>query len=169
MTRFDVKDFTRSDILNSICARLSLSRKDAKSILENFLEIVTKGLENSETIVLNGVGTFRALHTPARPGRNPRTGRLAKVPARTRVSFKISPRLRAAMDDRPPSQGDFPDDLAEGAKPEHGDYTPLGPNESGESQAGPGQTRPGEARPRESGEVKSDQAESPAGDFGEGE
>jgi integration host factor subunit alpha len=124
LNRSEIKDLTRSEIIDSLSARLSLSRKDAKTILENFLEIVMTGLENGETIVLNKLGALTVNLSPARPGRNPRTGRPAAVPAKRRVTFKINPSLRADMDhghdpaksDQSPDGLDLANEKAHGAK-----------------------------------------------------
>jgi nucleoid DNA-binding protein len=90
-------DLTRAEIIQILHDCLAISRKDAKHILERFLDIMAKGLGNGERVVLSGLGSFQVKPTPARPGRNPKTGKLANVPAKNRLSFAMSPSLRASM------------------------------------------------------------------------
>ena len=90
-------DLTRAEIIQILHDCLAISRKDAKHILERFLDIMAKGLGNGERVVLSGLGSFQVKPTPARPGRNPKTGKQANVPAKNRLSFAMSPSLRASM------------------------------------------------------------------------
>jgi nucleoid DNA-binding protein len=117
LTRAEEGDLTRAEIIQLLHDRLAISRKDAKEILERFLDVLAKCLEDGERIVLSGLGSFQVRPTPARPGRNPKTGKVANVPAKNRPSFAMSQSLRAAMaewqsEHGSPGQGEPPEDDA---------------------------------------------------------
>jgi nucleoid DNA-binding protein len=88
---------TRAEIIQELRDRLSLSGKDAGKILENFLECVSEILEGSGQVSLIGLGRFQIKRTPSRPGRNPKTGHSAEVPAKLRPTFTMSRVLRDKM------------------------------------------------------------------------
>jgi integration host factor subunit alpha len=97
LTPMDSEDLTRSDIIEILHDRLAISRRDAKWILEHLLEILIKALGDDERIYIPELGRFQVKHTPSRPGRNPKTGQPAIVPAKNRTSLIMSRHLRAAL------------------------------------------------------------------------
>ncbi|MDR1677032.1 MAG: HU family DNA-binding protein [Deltaproteobacteria bacterium] len=97
MTTNDNEGLTRAEIIQALHERLAISRRDAKEILERFLEILSKSLVDGERISIYELGRFQVKPTPSRPGRNPKTGQPADVPAKNRPSFSMSRNLRAAM------------------------------------------------------------------------
>ncbi|MDR3134488.1 MAG: HU family DNA-binding protein [Deltaproteobacteria bacterium] len=97
MKASDTEGLTRAEIIQNLNESLSISRRDAKVLLDTFLEIVSDGLEDGARVTLPELGQFQVKRTPERPGRNPKTGMPHKVPARNRICFTVSPVLRAAM------------------------------------------------------------------------
>ncbi|MDR1309528.1 MAG: HU family DNA-binding protein [Deltaproteobacteria bacterium] len=100
MTPIESAGLTRAEIVQILRESLSISGRDAQNILEGFLEVIGHGLEGGAKVSLSGLGTFQARQTPSRPGRNPKTGHPAKVPAKNRPSFSMSRELRTAMAER---------------------------------------------------------------------
>ncbi|MDR1111373.1 MAG: HU family DNA-binding protein [Deltaproteobacteria bacterium] len=100
MTPIESVGLTRAEIVQILRESLSISGRDAQNILEGFLEVICHGLEGGAKVSLSGLGTFQARQTPSRPGRNPKTGHPAKVPAKNRPSFSMSRELRTAMAER---------------------------------------------------------------------
>ena len=80
---------TKADISREIKEKIGLSMSDSKNILDSFLNII---LIESKTkkLKLNKFGTFQAITSPARIGRNPKSGDLYPINPVSKVSFKSS-------------------------------------------------------------------------------
>jgi len=70
---------------------------DAKTAVNEVLSAITGALANGEKISLIGFGTFEVVDTPAREGRNPRTGAPVDIPAGRRVKFRPGKQLKEAV------------------------------------------------------------------------
>lgn len=79
---------TKTDLINEIAAKASLSKKDAKAALDATLESISQALANDDKIQLIGFGTFSVVEKPERKGRNPRTKEEITIPARKVIKFK---------------------------------------------------------------------------------
>lgn len=79
---------TKTDLLNEIAAKASLSKKQAKAALDATLESISQALANDDKVQLIGFGTFSVIEKPERKGRNPRTKEEIVIPARKVVKFK---------------------------------------------------------------------------------
>jgi integration host factor subunit alpha len=56
---------------------------------------IVAALERGQKVGISGFGSFVLHHTRERMGRNPKTGKPAKVPSRRMVVFRPFPRLKA--------------------------------------------------------------------------
>ena len=88
---------TRAEILDQARLRLGLSRRVADEILDELLAAIGRELAAGREVTISGLGRFGVKWKKSRPGRNPRTGALAVVPARRRVVFQLSRTLRAGL------------------------------------------------------------------------
>lgn len=79
---------TKTDLINEIAAKASLTKVQAKAALDATLESISQALANDDKIQLIGFGTFAVIEKPARKGRNPRTKEEIHIPARKVVKFK---------------------------------------------------------------------------------
>ena len=87
----------KSEIVNQVAARTSLSRLAAGSAVNAVLSVITDALARGETVAIAGFGTFSTRTRSARRGRNPRTGEPVAI-AESRVpSFKAGKALRDAV------------------------------------------------------------------------
>jgi nucleoid DNA-binding protein len=91
---------TRAELVRILRERLSISTKDASCILESALDAITDALAKNSSVTLVGLGRFQVKESPARPGRNPKTGVYAEVPRRLRPTFTMSRSLRERMLER---------------------------------------------------------------------
>lgn len=85
---------TKTVIAEKIQNKLGLSRTDTYELMEEFLEIIKKTIENGEDIMISGFGKFCVNEKKARKGRNPATDKAMTLPARRVVTFKCSGKLR---------------------------------------------------------------------------
>lgn len=81
---------TKTDLVNEIAAKASLTKEAARKALDATLESIEQALANEDKVQLLGFGTFSIQEKPARVCKNPRTGELINVPARKAVKFKPS-------------------------------------------------------------------------------
>lgn len=79
---------TKTDLINEIAAKASLTKKQAKEALDATLESISQALANDDKVQLIGFGTFATVSKPERKGRNPRTKEEIVIPARKVVKFK---------------------------------------------------------------------------------
>ncbi len=88
---------TKVDIIESVRNDLGFPRKKSADILEMLLEIIKKGMENGEDILISGFGKFCVNEKRARRGRNPATGDDMMLGKRRVITFKCSQVLRKRM------------------------------------------------------------------------
>lgn len=74
-----------------------MTKSEAKAAVDSVLDAITGALANEEKITLTGFGTFEVVDTPAREGRNPRTGAPVDIPTGRRVKFKPGKQLKEAV------------------------------------------------------------------------
>ena len=90
---------TKANLVEKISNRLGLSKAESQNLVENFFEILSKSLENGEDVKISGFGTFKLKKKNTRPGRNPLTGEVIPVSARTIVKFSASSKFKTMVHD----------------------------------------------------------------------
>ena len=97
MTNRETKPLTRADLVADLRQSVGLSGRDASRVLDSALRIICDVLAGEGQVVLPDLGRFMVKSTPSRPGRNPRTGEAADIPAKMRPILRASRSLRAKM------------------------------------------------------------------------
>jgi integration host factor subunit beta len=89
---------TKRDLIGEV-ARLypRYALREVESIVNAVFEGLTAALARGEGIEVRGFGSFRVQHYPARAGRNPKTGAVVAVAAKTKPRFKAGKELRARV------------------------------------------------------------------------
>lgn len=85
---------TKSIITEKIQRSLNISKSTSYDIMEDFIEIIKKNLEQGENVMISGFGKFSVNEKKARKGRNPATNEEMTLAARRVVTFKCSGKLR---------------------------------------------------------------------------
>lgn len=88
---------TKEEIISKIAKEAKISKKAAAIALNSFTDAVMTTLKKGGKLSLVGFGTFLTRKTKARVGRNPRTGKELKIPARRRPIFKAGKVLKDAV------------------------------------------------------------------------
>ena len=88
---------TKADIVNQIADATGLTKTDTSAVVEGLLASVTSAMERGEHIEIRGFGTFKVVRRAPRTGRNPKTGDVVKIPARSVPIFKPSRELRSGV------------------------------------------------------------------------
>ncbi len=91
----------KSELVTSIAEKSELTKKDAESALNAFMETIQETLVKEEKVQLVGFGTFEARHRKAREGRNPRNPQeVIQIPASKAPVFKAGKTLKEAVNNK---------------------------------------------------------------------
>ncbi|MBA4389320.1 MAG: DNA-binding protein HU [Syntrophus sp. (in: bacteria)] len=88
---------TKAELISKMASGAEISKAKAGKALEAFLDGVKGSLKKEERVTLVGFGTFSVSKRKARKGRNPRTGKEIKIPARKVPKFTAGKALKEAI------------------------------------------------------------------------
>ena len=88
---------TKADIIEKVQTQAGLPRREAIDIVESVLSLIKDTLESGDDLTISGFGKFVVKQKRDRNGRNPQTGEAIVIDARRVITFKLSPRLREAI------------------------------------------------------------------------
>jgi len=78
---------TKAELIGKMAEGAKISKAAAGKALDAFVDGVRASLKKEERVTLVGFGTFSVSKRKARKGRNPRTGKEIKIPARKVPKF----------------------------------------------------------------------------------
>jgi DNA-binding protein HU-beta len=87
----------KGELIDKISSDAGITKVQAGNALESFIDAVQKTLKKGGKVTLVGFGTFNTSKRKARKGRNPQTGEVIPIKARTVVKFKAGKELAEAM------------------------------------------------------------------------
>ena len=82
------KAMSKSAIISHLAEKLDLQKKVVNGFFDEFTKLAYKEAKNAFTIP--GIGKLVLVHRKARKGRNPATGEVINIPAKTVVKFRVS-------------------------------------------------------------------------------
>ena len=85
---------TGNDLAETLAADHGLTKADAKKYVDAVFAAIGDAAAKGDEIAINAFGKFSVKKTPAREGRNPRTGEPMAIKAATKISFKAGKLLR---------------------------------------------------------------------------
>ena len=88
---------TKSEIMVAIAEAAQISKKQAVAAYDELLKIAYAGAKGPKGILLPGLGKLIKAKSKARMGRNPATGATIKIPARTKVKFRVAKAAKDAV------------------------------------------------------------------------
>jgi DNA-binding protein HU-beta len=80
-----------------LAERYDMPKTQARRMAAELVTLVKDHLTAGDRVRLTGLGTIEVKDSPARPGRNPRTGATIQIPAGKRVAFRPAVELRQAL------------------------------------------------------------------------
>lgn len=83
----------KADLIAQV-AKVTKTKKEAGEAVDCMLDAITKALKKKEEVTLVGFGTFAARKRKARNGRNPQTGAVIKIKAKTIPVFRAGKALK---------------------------------------------------------------------------
>ncbi len=88
---------TKADLIGKMAAGAKVSKAAAGKALDAYIGGVKAALKKEERVTLVGFGTFSVSKRKARKGRNPRTGKEIKIPARKVPKFTAGKAFKDAI------------------------------------------------------------------------
>jgi DNA-binding protein HU-beta len=74
-----------------------MSKKQAETVLGDFVGSIVKHLKKGERIRIGGLGILQVRKRAARIGRNPATGEQIQIKASKKVAFRAAKELKEAV------------------------------------------------------------------------
>lgn len=87
LIRKDFSTMNSADLAAKLAEQNSLSKDQAKSILDEVFKEIIAAASSGVEIALAGFGKFKVKESAAREGRNPSTGEVIKIVASKKLSF----------------------------------------------------------------------------------
>jgi len=88
---------TQTEIVNRLAESSGLKKTEVKSLLEEMASLATSEVQKNGEFTVPGFGKLKKTHRKARDGRNPATGAVIKIPAKTTVKFSIGKAMKDAV------------------------------------------------------------------------
>jgi DNA-binding protein HU-beta len=85
----------RTVLAERVANNFELQKNTADAIISDIFETIITELEKGRKVSLKNFGTFTVVQAQARTGRNPNTGEAVPIPAKKRVKYTASKRLKA--------------------------------------------------------------------------
>ena len=84
----------KGELVDAIASDANLSKTDAESALNAFINAVQHAVAGGDKVTLPGFGTFAPSLRKARTGMNPQTREPIQIPARKSVKFSVGSKLK---------------------------------------------------------------------------
>ena len=87
----------KSELIDKVAASADIPKAVAGRALDAVIESITGALQEGDSVVLVGFGTFSVKDRAARTGRNPQTGNPIQIAAARIPGFKAGKALKDAV------------------------------------------------------------------------
>ncbi len=87
----------KTELIAVVAERAEVTKKEAELVLQALVDTVSETLATGEKVVITGFGTFEVRDRVARKGRDPRTGKVIKIPAQKTPAFRAGKGLKDAV------------------------------------------------------------------------
>lgn len=88
---------TKAELVAAMAKASGGTKASAERAVNAFLGMICDSLKRGRRVTLAGFGTFSVTKRAARNGRNPRTGKVIKIPAARVPRFKPSKALKMVV------------------------------------------------------------------------
>ena len=88
---------TKAEFVDRLAAKSGLTKKDAASVVDAFVEVVTESLKKGEEVQFTGFGKFYVQSRDARQGINPQSKAKINIPASKVPKFSAGLALKNAI------------------------------------------------------------------------
>jgi DNA-binding protein HU-beta len=87
----------KSELIAKVAQDTRLTRGEAEEVVESTIENIVQALRQGDDVRLVGFGVFAVTRRKSREARNPKTGKIIKLPASRRARFKPGKLLKEAV------------------------------------------------------------------------
>jgi len=94
---FTMARMTQTEILSSLADSCGMKKTDVKAMFDALGVLATNEVKTNGEFTLPGFGKLKKTQRKARDGRNPATGAVIKIPAKTTVKFTIGKAMKDAV------------------------------------------------------------------------
>ncbi|MBW2147054.1 MAG: HU family DNA-binding protein [Deltaproteobacteria bacterium] len=88
---------TKAELVAKMAGTSGISKAAAEKALKGFTDGITMALKKGEKVTLVGFGTFSVSKRAERKGRNPRDGKVIKIPASKVAKFKPGKAMKESV------------------------------------------------------------------------
>lgn len=88
---------TQSEIVGSIADSCGCKKSDVKGMFDALAALAASEVRKNGEFTLPGFGKLKKTHRKARQGRNPATGAVINIPAKTTVKFSIGKAMKDSV------------------------------------------------------------------------
>lgn len=88
---------TQTEIISSLADSCGCKKSDVKGMFDALAALATSEVRTNGEFTLPGFGKLKKTHRKARDGRNPATGAVIKIPAKTTVKFSIGKAMKDSV------------------------------------------------------------------------
>lgn len=88
---------TQSEIISNLAESTGAKKADVKAMFEALAALATSEVQTNGEFTLPGFGKLKKTNRKEREGRNPATGAVIKIPAKTTVKFTIGKAMKDAV------------------------------------------------------------------------
>ena len=86
---------TKADLVGVLHNDTGITRAQAEACLKSLADAIENNvLKGGDSLTIPGLGTFKKVEVAAKMGRNPATGAALRIPAKTKLVFKMSSTLK---------------------------------------------------------------------------
>lgn len=86
----------KNEFLDNVAVKANVPHKNAAAVFEAIQQVIVESLKAGDKVTLTGFGTFETRNRAARTGRNPQTGDVINIAAKTVPAFKPGSLLKEA-------------------------------------------------------------------------
>jgi DNA-binding protein HU-beta len=91
---------TKAELVDKVAKDAEITKKAASAALDSAMAAIKEAVKAGEAVTLIGFGTFKMAERAAREGRNPRTGKKMKIPAKNVVKFSAGKAFKESLNEK---------------------------------------------------------------------
>jgi len=88
---------TKAQLVATMSEATGLSKKDVNGFFDSLSQVIYKEVKKNGECLVPGFGKLVKAKRKAREGRNPATGEVIKIPAKTVVKFRLAKAVKDAV------------------------------------------------------------------------
>jgi DNA-binding protein HU-beta len=88
---------TQTQIIAALAETTALKKTEVKGLMDALAEMAVKEVKKNGEFTVPGFGKLKKTNRKAREGRNPATGAVIKIPAKTTVKFSLGKAMKDSI------------------------------------------------------------------------